>query len=127
MLKVARYALNERMLVPLILVAALLASPAKAAERRCGWVQNPTPANWSLIDQDGEWVIGVQGGYQSPGMDNIPDLSGREWKSVNGSHGYGCACMTVTTDKSRRRVINIASVKQLPLRQCRGDSRLPRP
>jgi hypothetical protein len=127
MLEVVRYLSSERMLVPFFLLAALVASPANAAERRCGWVENPTPANWSLIDRDGEWIIGVQGGYQSPGMDNMPDLSVRDWKSVNGSHGYGCACMTITTDKPNGRVTSIASVKQLPLRQCRNDPRLPRP
>lgn len=31
-------------------------------ENRCGWVDNPTPANWWLTDRDGEWVIGVPGG-----------------------------------------------------------------
>ena len=45
------------------LVAALLASlglfnqsPA-GAERRCGWLSNPTPANYWLSDRDGEWTI----------------------------------------------------------------------
>src|SRR5262245_20967552 len=33
-------------------------------ERRCGWVDNPTPSNWWLVDRDGEWEIGLQGGYQ---------------------------------------------------------------
>jgi len=109
------------------LLAGLLASPASTSERRCGWLQNPTPANWSIIDRDGEWLIGAQGGYQSPGIDNIPDLTSREWTSTNGSYGYGCACMKVTTDKGKRRITNISWVKQLPLRECRNDRRLPHP
>ena len=27
-----------------------------------GWLQNPTPGNWWLVDRDGEWTIGTQGG-----------------------------------------------------------------
>ena len=57
--------LEERMFIA-ALVAALLAA-APAPERRCGWLQNPTPANYWLIDRDGEWTIGAQGGYQAPG------------------------------------------------------------
>ncbi len=37
---------------------------AKNYETRCGWFDNPTPANYSLYDKDSEWIIGVQGGYQ---------------------------------------------------------------
>jgi hypothetical protein len=44
--------------------ASLAAVPA-LAERRCGWLENPTPANYCLTDRDGEWTIGVQGGYRN--------------------------------------------------------------
>src|SRR5678816_1524495 len=37
------------------------------AEMRCGWFSNPTPANASLFDREGEWIISVQGGYQAEG------------------------------------------------------------
>src|SRR5690349_18304425 len=40
--------------------------------RRCGWVDNPTPSNWWLVDRDGEWEIGLQGGYQAKG--DMPDF-----------------------------------------------------
>ncbi|WP_442808865.1 DUF4087 domain-containing protein [Trinickia soli] len=35
--------------------AALLCTHAVAStrENRCGWLQNPTPANWWLDDKDG--------------------------------------------------------------------------
>jgi hypothetical protein len=114
-----------RIALPLLLVAVLAAAPAGARERRCGWLQNPTPANWWLIDRDGEWLIGAQGGYQAPG--DMPDMSTRGWVEVNGSHGYGCACMTVTTDRRSRRVTRIHAAQPMPLRQCRADRRLPRP
>jgi len=31
----------------------IVALPAKAVETRCGWLHNPTPRNWYLIDKDG--------------------------------------------------------------------------
>jgi Protein of unknown function (DUF4087) len=111
----------------LIAVALAAAAPAQAAERRCGWLHNPTPANWFLVDRAGEWLIGMQGGHQAAGMDDMPDMSTRGWVTTNGSYGYGCACMTVTTDRKSMRVVQILSAKPVALRQCRSDRRLPRP
>jgi len=113
------------MLDALILLALALAAPP-AAETRCGWLQNPTPANWWLIDREGEWLLGAQGGYQAPGMDEMPDMSTAGWVEVNGHHGYGCACMTVTTDRRTRRITRVISAAPRPLGQCRRDRRLPR-
>jgi Protein of unknown function (DUF4087) len=109
-----------------VLLALLAAAPQSAPQTRCGWLQNPTPANWWLIDRDGEWLIGAQGGYQAPGMDEMPDMSTGGWVEVNGHHGYGCACMSVTTDARSRRVTRIFSARPVPLRQCRADRRLQR-
>ena len=36
---------------------------SKKFETRCGWLANPTPANYWFYDKDGEWTIGEQGGY----------------------------------------------------------------
>ena len=112
------------LLFPLLL--ALLATPAAATERRCGWLQNPTPANWWLIDRHGEWLIGAQGGYQAPGMDHMPDMTTAGWVEVNGHYGYGCACMDVSVDRRTRRITRIHSARPVPLRQCQADRRLPR-
>jgi len=114
------------MLAPLLLLALAAAAPQSRPEIRCGWLQNPTPANYWLNDRDGEWLIGAQGGYQAPGMDEMPDMSARGWVEVNGHYGYGCACMTVTTDRATRRITRILSARPVPLRQCRADRRLPR-
>lgn len=114
-------------MVSAILALLALAAPAQSApQTRCGWLQNPTPANFWLVDRDGEWLIGAQGGYQAPGMDNMPDMTTRGWVETNGHYGYGCACMTVATDRRARRVTRIVSATPLPLRQCRADRRLPR-
>jgi hypothetical protein len=113
------------MIVSLMLAAALAGSSTSATKQRCGWLHNPTPANWSLIDRDGEWIIGVQGGYQAPGSDDLPDMSTRGWVQTNvGGHGYGCACMTVTTDRHSHRVTRVISGRPVPLRQCSADPHL---
>lgn len=110
----------------LCLFVVLLAAPSQAAiEKRCGWLDNPTPANWWLTDRDGEWGISFQDGYQANGMENIPDLSVGEYVETNGYYGYACACMDVTADRSTLKITNIYSVEQLPLAACHQDSALP--
>lgn len=104
---------------------SLFTLPANAAETRCGWLQNPTPANWWLKDKHGNWTISLQGGYQARGMDNIPKIDNEEYVKTNGYYGYGCACLRVSTDKNRMRITSIESGEQLPLSTCREDPNLP--
>lgn len=122
------------MRAPLLILAGLaigaIALPLAAQdrpERRCGWLQNPTPANYWLIDRDGEWTLSAQGGYHAPGMDeHLPDMTTRGWVRTNGNYGYGCACLSVTTDRRSGRITRLFSATPVPLRQCRADRRLPR-
>jgi len=107
--------------------AAPAVEQSAAVERRCGWLHNPTPGNWWLVDRDGEWLLGAQGGYQAPGMDDMPDMSVVEWAAVNGNYGYGCACMDIVTDAETKRVVKLASATPKPLAQCRADRKLPKP
>ena len=116
----------------LALVAGMTSISGPAAgqgkEKRCGWIANPTPANWTLQDRDGEWLLGAQGSYQAPGLDRIPDLTTSQWVVTNGSsYGYGCACMSVATNRRSRRVTRLFSIQQLPLKTCRADKTLPKP
>jgi len=111
----------------LLFIALLAAAPQSQAQTRCGWLVNPTPANWWLNDRDGEWTLAVQGGYQAPGMDEMPDMTTRGWVETNGHYGHGCACMRVTTNARTRQVTRILSARPVPLRQCAADRRLPRP
>lgn len=104
-----------------------LAGPQSPPERRCGWIVNPTPANWWLDDRDGPWVISVQGGYQAGGVE-LPDFSEHDWVVTNaGGHGYGCACLIATFDRRHKRVVNISAVKQRSLTQCKADRALKAP
>ena len=89
-------------------------------ETRCGWFSNPTPANASLFDRDGEWIIGVQGGYQAEG--DWPET--KEWVETNVHYGYGCTCARVSVDRPSKRVIRIESSKGRPLSACRRDRAL---
>ena len=104
-----------------LLAFLLLSGGAEAAERRCGWLANPTPSNYWLNDRDGEWMLSVQGGEAASGMEALPDMTVREWVRTNGSHGYGCACLVVETDRAAMRVLRVLSAEQLPLRRCRAD------
>ena len=102
--------------------------PATELQQSCGWVDNPTPANWELTDKNGTWVIGVQGGFQADG--ELPDFEqgSRYWKKTNGSHGYGCGCLKAkleTTADGEKRVVRFTEVKVLPLAKCRADKALP--
>ena len=121
------YGANMRRLIFAAIILAA-AAPAQAAERRCGWLSNPTPANWSLIDRPGEWLMGVQGGYQMPdkSWDKISEVPDSRWVKTNVNYGYGCACMTVRSQRSTMRILEVIAAKWMPLRQCRGDRRLPR-
>src|SRR5215210_2248716 len=69
------------------------ASGAVRAETRCGWFDNPTPANASLHDREDEWIIAVQGGHQAEG--DWPEFGPKQWVETNVHYGYGCACLTV--------------------------------
>lgn len=109
-----------------LFAGTLFGSSSIAAETRCGWLQNPTPANWWLVDGDGRWTISVQGGFQAAGMDNIPDLSQGDYVTTNRSYGYACACLNVTANPKTRRITQIYRVKQQALRVCRQDPALPR-
>jgi hypothetical protein len=114
----------SRILAGLALAAAIFASGPAAAAMRCGWIVNPTPANWWLTDAQGTWIMMTQGaGDGAEGMDLVPDLTEGEWVVTNGSsYGYGCACADVET--KGKAITRIRSFKQLPLSKCERDPAL---
>lgn len=107
--------------------APLTAAPVAKGVTRCGWMANPTPGNWWLTDRDATWTVGMQGGYQAPGMDKIPDLTTSQWIKTNGYYGYGCGCITGTFSGSgdSAKVTRILSYKRKPLSVCQSDKSLP--
>lgn len=96
--------------------------PVKQFETRCGWYSNPTPANASLHDRDGQWIIGVQGGYQAEGV--RPSFKSGQWVATNGHYGHGCACLRVRVNRETHEVIEIESARARPLAVCRRDRSL---
>lgn len=117
-----------KLAIAIILTSITAASPLMAAETRCGWLQNPTPANWWLDDADGSWTIMSQGGGEGPpGMDLIPDISERDYVRTNGNYGYACACLSVETDGNDEAITRILSVRQLALSKCENDKSLSAP
>lgn len=104
-----------------------LAAATGKSEKRCGYLENPTPGNWWLTDRDGEWVIGAQGGYQAEGIDVLPEsFFERGWVRTNGWYGYRCACLTVTTDRKQMRIGKILSGEPLPMSRCSRDKAIRR-
>lgn len=118
--------MKRSLIIPIILSSLFtLTLPANAQETRCGWLANPTPANWFLKDTEGTWTLSVQGGYQASGMENIPDLDGPEYVRTNGNYGYTCACLDVNTDSSQMRITQVQNTQKLPLSTCQQDQNLP--
>ena len=111
---------------PAVTPASAAAAASAKGVRRCGWLSNPTPANWWLTDSQGQWILATQGADQAPGMDEMPDMSTAGWVETNGNYGYGCACMTITADADGK-VTRIADAQPKPLKQCRADRKLPKP
>lgn len=101
---------------------------AHPVETRCGWFENPTPANIWLTDRDGEWTIGIQGGYQVAGEWDWPKFKKSEWVVTNsGGRGYGCACFKVTANAETKEILHIYSTQSRPLKACRKDPALKEP
>lgn len=93
-------------------------------ETRCGWFSNPTPANIWLYDRDGEWTIGVQGGYQVEGDWPWPHFKRGQWVNTNNNYGYGCVCMQLRVNKETHQVLEIKTARSRPLATCRKDRSL---
>lgn len=102
---------------------------ASAAQTRCGWYSNPSPANHYLFDRDGRWVIGEQGGPPARGFGahvRAQNTSPSHWVGQNvGSYGYGCLCVEAEVDADEMRILRILSSRQRPLAACRTDRRIP--
>ena len=111
-----------------LLALTILTSTAQADETRCGWLQNPSPANWWLNDADGSWTMMTQGGgFEPEGFDRIPDISEGDYVRTNGNYGYACACLKVDTDDGEGRILAIYAFRQLSISQCANDEALSAP
>lgn len=115
----------KKLVLALTLAAVLQVPMAEASENRCGWIDNPTPGNWTLTDADGQWIIMSQGGHEAGGMENIGDISAGDYVATNGNYGYACGCMKVDTDDGY--VTQVYSFRQSAIAKCENDGSLPAP
>lgn len=115
-------------LIVVSLLSVALLNIANASEKRCGWLENPTPGNWWLTDADDTWILASQGGYSvgDDSWDKIGDITEKEFVNTNGSYGYACACLSVTVNKQDKHILKVHSFKQLPLKKCKDDRALPK-
>ena len=110
----------------MVSLIALFASSA-LGETRCGWIDNPTPGNFWLTDKDGEWTIGVQGGYLAEGIEFIAHPTNSQYVDMNGNYGYWCGCITGQSDSDTKRIARIESSKAKLLKDCLKDENVPKP
>ncbi|WP_439146380.1 DUF4087 domain-containing protein [Vibrio sp.] len=110
----------------IVILGGFYALTAIAEETRCGWLENPSPANMWLIDRDGTWNLSVQG---TPSVLNEKSMellykaiaNENEFVRTNRSYGFSCACLTVDADKDTNSITAIYKSKQLSLKQCLED------
>ncbi|WP_052250948.1 DUF4087 domain-containing protein [Xanthomonas sacchari] len=116
-------AVGAALVAALGLCAGAQAAPPADTVTRCGWFDNPSPGNATLVDKDGEWTVGQQGGHQADGT--WPTFPRARWVATGtGSAGYGCACMKVRARADTQEVTAIVSATVQPLKTCRQDRAL---
>lgn len=94
------------------------------AEYRCGWLDNPAAGEYQFTDKSASWTIRSRRGYQLPAnsLKNLPEPLESEYVRSNGRFGYSCACLSVTTDASSKRITSILHKgKQVLLKRCLED------
>src|SRR4051812_20607254 len=69
---------------------------------RCGWLENPTPGNWFLLDQTAEWMLAAQGASQPTVIDRMPEIADSDFVKTNGPYGYACACVRGSFNPAKR-------------------------
>ncbi len=117
--------IGKALLAAMFIGVASAQEPLQKIQTRCGWFENPTPGNAWLIDRDGEWIIGTQGGHQAEG--DWPSFKRSQWVRTNIDYGYGCACLKVIANKSTHEVTRISSTYARSLNACRRDHTLKKP
>ena len=108
----------------------LTTSAVSASEYRCGWLENPSPSNFWLTDNAGTWYISMQGGYHVKDryFNRLPKINPNEYVRTNANYGYSCACLSVKTNKKKRRITKIYKKgKSLLLKRCLEDPKLSFP
>lgn len=112
-----------------VLIFSLLPTLA-FAEMRCGWLLNPTPANWYLEDRDAIWTLSVQGkGGRDNGFYNADMPENLDQTKIGTDQGrdYYCACIRGQVDPKTNWFIEVTSVRYNPMSQCKNDPAINMP
>jgi len=114
---------------PVLSAALILCLPlAAAAETRCGWLTNPTPANVFLDDAHGGWTLSAQGRGGVPGFDDAWGAAGNpeQWVQMHpAGYGYGCACVEGDFGPvGSQEVLEVRRYWSRPLAACAEDPAL---
>lgn len=110
--------MNFALLIALFLP---LASMANVSEQRCGWIESLSPAQITLEDQDGSWLI-AKAGHQAKGQELLPELN---LTSPTGGSA-ACGCLDVVVNNDQNAIERIVGAYALPLSECQNDSLLPK-
>ncbi|WP_111498485.1 DUF4087 domain-containing protein [Marinobacter bohaiensis] len=92
--------------------------------KRCGWIDNPSPANLWLTDREGQWIVSEQGGRRAVGADFIMPSDRTEFVSMNNGYGYFCGCLSVDARSNESVIATVLSFTQLSLKRCNTDPSL---
>ncbi|MFM0300383.1 DUF4087 domain-containing protein [Paraburkholderia sediminicola] len=99
-------------IIAAIAAAVGIATPAHA-EKRCGWISNTMPSDFTLSDRDGGWKIATIE-WQADGFEAMPSTD----------KGDTCGCVTGDTDKATHRFTRITGGNLLPTKICNADKSL---
>lgn len=109
----------------LLSLSLLLSFNLNAKERRCGWLENPSPANLWLIDKDATWFISAQGRFNldNESVDLVYDAikNDQNFVRTNRNHGFSCACLTVDVNQDAKEIVKVYESTQLNLKRCLED------
>lgn len=110
-----------------LIFLTMISLQANATEKRCGWLENPTPGNLWLTDSDGSWGILMQGRDTVLSDDEVDKVGAamknkQEYVRTNRSYGFSCACMDVNTQAQSKMIIAVHHAEQLPLKTCLEDT-----
>jgi hypothetical protein len=100
-----------------------LPTQASTVKTMCGWLDNPTPQNMDFVDGNATWTISQQGSKEAKGLPLKVNF-GKEFVTTQASYGYGCACIEAITDSATMKVVEIKSIKEKKLSDCRNDKSL---
>jgi Protein of unknown function (DUF4087) len=118
--------MNKKHLGAAIFAALFIHFQASAEEVRCGWLDNPSPNTWWLVDKDDEWNItqSLESGLSAESWEKLPKFTPDQLSKKNRAIKHGCACLTVDVN-SEGYVSKIYSSQVLPLSACRKNKELP--